>query len=138
MGVASGLVLVVVVVALLGLRSVGRECTLVGCSNLATFELMSQPQAIRDAAVTGTICLDDVCSTMPIDDGQPFIAVDLGSSDVGSASVSLRDGDGVEVARFESRGRLDATISYPNGEGCPPPCAQLRLRARDGVLERVT
>ena len=135
MGVGSTLVLVMVGVALFGLLSIGRECTLAGCSNRAIFDLVSQPQATRDAVVTGTICLDGSCSTMPIGEGQPFITVELASPAVGSASVVLRDVAGVEVARFESRGQLDATITYPNGEGCQPSCPGLRLIGRDGVLE---
>lgn len=134
-GIGSTLVLVVVGAAFFGLLSIGRECTLVGCSNRATFDLVSQPQTTRDAAVTGTICLDGSCSAMPIGEGQPFITVELTSPDVGSASVVLRDVAGVEVARFESRGQLDATITYPNGEGCQPSCPGLRLIGRDGVLE---
>jgi hypothetical protein len=128
--VAFGLIALAAVVG----RSGDRECTLVGCASLVRFDLETQPEAIRAAATTSTICVDGTCTTEPIAAGQPFALGDLPGLAAGSVSIVLTDAGGAEVARYQSTEPFIATATYPNGPDCDPPCPSLRLAALDGVL----
>ena len=119
-------------------RNRGHECTLVGCAPTVVVDLASLPTDVRDAAASATLCVDDVCSTQPIAAGQSHARIDLQGSAVGSASIVLVDATGTELARYGSAGPMVATVTFPNGPDCQPPCPLLRLAPRDGVLEPAT
>jgi hypothetical protein len=116
----------------------GHECTVAGCAPTAVVDLASLPAEVRAEAAGATVCLDDACSTQPVVAGLGQARSDLPASAVGSASIVLVDAGGAELARYESPGPLLATVTFPNGPDCPPPCPLLRLTVRDGLLVPAT
>ena len=119
-------------------RNRGHECTLAGCAPTVVVDLTSLPADTVDDATSATLCVDDVCSTQPVVAGRRQTRTDLSGSAVGSASIVLVDARGAELARYGSAGPMVATVTFPNGPDCQPPCPLLRLALRDGVLEPVT
>jgi hypothetical protein len=109
-------------------------CTAVGCTNAVVFDVASLGTDASRAATSMTLCANGTCTTDPLMPGQTSARIDLRARLVSSASVTLTDAAGQEVAHVELDGAHEADEWMPNGPDCEPTCWRLILADVAGAL----
>lgn len=98
-------------------------CTLIGCDSGISFDTEAFP--VPDGGEVRA-CVDDVCEELPRQGGLVKVPqYNDRNGDFDSAMVTVTSA-GTVLLRAETKG-VTATVSTPNGRGCPPTCRHAAL-----------